>query len=644
MKNALYPNRIAQVIFFCLMGKMSVAAVTVDVKRPPLPAVKQELLNVGWSDARDQISVALCKGYQPSRFSLAGSTQDVAFVSWINLWQWFNLFSESQKELFGHYIRQHLVIDADGKLTTLGAGVEIPAGFKFLTDEEWRKVSGEAFAIAGERFGIDVSQASMSAGDLVGKDFAQVLIGNDAFSREFFETLSEQDNVPGVLQNLKTLWEKRPAQFVAYQNLALALAVVFDQPAPPRWPHSQVDPRKIPSEALSIVDRFDFWVASNEARRTLTDLRKLDALQLKFVVDALVSRTELEWAQKNIRFPASDFGRAFTSIRYDQNRIRSKQYQWTGPEYTLAAIRQQGGICVDQAYFAMLGGKALGLPTLFFTGQGSDGGHAWLGYMKNDNRWDLDCGRYINQNYAAGEAFDPQTWLPISDHELSYLAARFRNTPAFFASYNELVMAEIAEKAGDKMLEAKALDGAIAVCPAYAEAWQAKTDYLYRTAADPKAIKAHLEAGLRQFSNNEDVRTSYQKNLAALARSQGDEAAATAYEAKIVQQNRRRRSDISVAASAEKLPKLLALIKEKKFDDAYTQYHSLFLQIGNQGGGNFYYEIVKPFVNALIETGDVRGAKRAIDLAERSLRPEMGSILAQELGGLEAKVKAAGGR
>ncbi|MEO6055037.1 MAG: hypothetical protein ABIP97_13600 [Chthoniobacterales bacterium] len=640
----LITHWLRHLLLFCLLGNAVALAVPVDVKHAPSPAIKQALIQGSWEESKEAISAALIQAYIPSRFTLAQSSQDVNFVAWLNLWQWFDLFSQTQGKFFEHYLRQHIAFDKDDKLSVFGSGIEITSDYRLLTDEEWLKISENISSVAKEKFGVDTSRASDSVGDLVGKDFAKVLIGNDAFSRQFFQTLSSRDNVPAVLENLKDIWQNRPKQFESYENLALALAVVFDQLPPSYWPHSQVNPKAIPRENITLLERFDFWVASNESRHTLIDFRKLNALQLKFVVDALVSRAELEWGQKNVRFPIADFGKAFTSIQYDQSRIYQRQFQWPGPEYTLAAIRQHGGICVDQAYFAMLSGKALGVPTLFFTGQGRDGGHAWLGYMKSDGRWDMDCGRYINQNFVAGEALDPQTWLPISDHELSYLAARFRDTPAFLAASNELVMAKLAEKAGDTKLEAKILDGAVTLCPAYVEAWQTKTRFLHQNGGDPKVMKDHLEAALRQFTNNEDVRTFYQKELAALARSQGDENTATMYEAKIMQQNLSRRSDISVTAGAGKLPKLKALIKDKKIDEAYTQYNSLLLQLGPQGGGNFYYEVVRPFVIALIEAGDMRSAKRAIEAAVRTLRPDEGTILWQDLYGLEARTKPTPGK
>ncbi|MEO6848444.1 MAG: hypothetical protein ABI254_14415 [Chthoniobacterales bacterium] len=620
---------------------ITTALASPDIRQISTSAQRNELIKQGWSATRDQIAQALRQAYSPSRLSLPGSSQNPAFVSWLNLWQWFDLLAQPEQNFLERFIRQRLMIGEDGRYVAFGPGVEISQNYRPLTDAEWSPIATQALSESQNQFGIDTSHTDEILGDAIGKDFAQVLLADDSFSKSFFLTLSNRDNVPAVLQNLKSIWEARPQQFQNYKNLALALAVVFDQPAPAYWPHAQVDPKTLPTEELSIVQRFDFWVASNEGHRTLQDIHKLTARQLEFVVDALVSRSELEWAQKNLHFPRGDFGRAFSFIHYDLGRAQRRQYSWPGKNYTLAAIHAQGGICVDQAYFAMLSGKAFGIPTLFFTGQGSDGGHAWLGYLKSDDRWDLNCGRYLNQNYAVGEALDPQTWLPINDHELSYLAERFRDSPAFFASSNELVVARLFEKANDKATEAKVLDGAISVCPAYAEAWQAKTDFLHSTEASPQAIKDHFNAALRQFPNNEEVRTFYQKELAALSRSQGDQKAAEEYEGDIVRQNRLRRSDLSVDAGAEKLKKLVG---EKKFDEAFTQYHSLVVELGSKGGGNFYYEIVRPYVLALLTEKDPKGAQRAMDLAQRNLHPEPGSPLFQEFGSLDAKIKAMQGR
>ena len=48
------------------------------------------------------------------------------------------------------------------------------------------------------------------------------------------------------------------------------------------------------------------------------------------------------------------------------------------------------------------------------------------------------------------EALDPQTLQPISDHELEFFAARFRDKPEFVASMNTLAVAEILENVGER--------------------------------------------------------------------------------------------------------------------------------------------------------------------------------------------------
>jgi len=86
---------------------------------------------------------------------------------------------------------------------------------------------------------------------------------------------------------------------------------------------------------------------------------------------------------------------------------------------------------VDQAYFSSMAGKAKGIPTLTFVGQGSGGGHAWFGFLKNPGRWETDCGRYENQNYPVGNAIDPQLWKLITDDELGALARGEKNLSGF---------------------------------------------------------------------------------------------------------------------------------------------------------------------------------------------------------------------
>jgi hypothetical protein len=60
-----------------------------------------------------------------------------------------------------------------------------------------------------------------------------------------------------------------------------------------------------------------------------------------------------------------------------------------------------------------------------------DGRHAWFGYLDAQQKWQLDVGRYAEQKYISGIAFDPQTWGEVNDYALALLAERFRELPQY---------------------------------------------------------------------------------------------------------------------------------------------------------------------------------------------------------------------
>jgi hypothetical protein len=638
-----------------------------NLRIPPTPQQSAYAAKLGWKPAAAQLGKTLRAGYTPGKSGLAGAAGSPAFQSWLLLQRWCELLSRDSQDELARYFGNFFVLDGshDDRLTFLPSGWPMPDDAKpapadtirrLVSDADSRattlarllppvsaasriSLSGDAKAAGNLQSGEPFSPPPGTLADGLKPEFLAAMTGDEAFLRAFFANLSDRDCTPLVLRILQDIWSANPQKWPAYRNLAIALAVVRDQKPPIWWPHDQVQPSNIPSNTATPVEEFNFWVASNEGQKLYTDLRRLDPELLKFVIDAPVAQSELEWAQKNARFPRGDFGRAFSSINYRTDRLSSGALSWNEGAYTLAAIRDRGGICVDQAYFAMLSGKGRGLPTLFFTGQGKDGGHAWFGYLKNENRWDMDCGRYVNQNYAVGEALDPQTWLPINDHELASLAESFRRTPAYVASQADLAMARLFQNAGDNTRALAATDSAIGICPRNDLAWQAKGDLLDTTRASVAAQRAFHEAALKQFANNSDIKILHQRALAGLARSGGDESGAQQIESQIISQNRRSRSDLSVSAGADRL---FALVKAGKLDEATAAYRDLLARIGRTSGGNFYYDIVAPFVRALAQSGDRAGAKRSVELARNTLRPEAGSILDSELRGLEKDVTPTG--
>jgi hypothetical protein len=637
LRNCL--SGLAASLFFAALG----VSPAQNLRQPPTPQQRAYAAKLGWGPAAGQLGESLRAGYQPGRGGSAGSVANSSFQAWLLLARWCELLARPAPQELTRYLGRFFYTDPasprSGGLTFIGSGLAPANNFVPVSADRLKALSGDSEALHYV-LPSDFVPGSGSVADGLSLPFLAAMAGNPAFLQSFFGSLSDLDYAPAVLKTLQQIWEAEPEKWVACQNLAIAIALVRDQPPPRWWPHSQVKPADVPKSTATPVEEFRFWVASNESHALYNDLRQLDVEDLKFVVDAPVATSELTWAQKNARFPRGDFGRAFSSIRYAYDRLTNQAYTWSGGPYTLAAIQATGGICVDQAYFAMLAGKARGLPTLFFTGQGTDGGHAWFGYLKGPGRWNMDCGRYENQNYAVGEALDPQTWLPINDHELASLAQSFRRTPAYLASQDDLAMARIFAAAGDPKGELAALDSAISTSPRNDLAWAAKEAFLDRTNAPVAAKRAFHEDAIRQFTNNDDLKVRHQRALAALSRADGDEAAAAAFESQIISQNRRERSDLSVDAAATRL---FSLVKDGKSEDAMREYRGLLSRLGRTSGGNFFYQVVSPFARALAQSGDAAGARRVVDSARTALRPEAGSILDQDIAELETRFQAATG-
>jgi hypothetical protein len=247
------------------------------------------------------------------------------------------------------------------------------------------------------------------------------------FLEEFFALLSPCDYIPGVFGVLDRLNRDHEKDAQAYRSLVLAFALVYDSAPPPDWPHWQAPEAVLPRRLPDASAAFAFLVKEDREGRTLQKLSRLPASELKFVVDIGAPLEDLAWSRSVIDVPLDRFQQVYFLIKYRRDRIKNNVPIWPGQSYALPQILAQGGICVDQAFFACQVGKARGVPTLFFSGIGKDGRHAWFGFLDAKQEWHLDAGRYAEQRFAAGLARDPQTWAQISDHTLSFMAERFQS-------------------------------------------------------------------------------------------------------------------------------------------------------------------------------------------------------------------------
>jgi len=459
----------------------------------------------------------------------------------------------------------------------------------------------------------------------------QTLGDNSLLRRLFLENLRPEDNATAAVQILLQIQMTHPESIKELPCLAVAIALVFDQPFPRYWPHHQVSHKLVPLEKGDPVRRMDQMTELQVARRYLTDLRDFTVSEMKFIVDHPLIDSEMEWARENVTASRSGYSKVFSSIRYDIPRFESNQLMWPYGTYLLSEIKSRGGICVDQAYFAAMTGKAKGLPTLYFSGQGDDGGHAWFGYMDSPGHWETDCGRYESQNYPVGNAVDPQTWKPISDTELIFLAKSRERSVGFQQAKlcTDLARTVVRDDAS------RWLNAALAFQPEFLPAWYLQGELLEERKAPPEGMRDFWSCFTKRFATFPDLRVVGQEKLLEFAKSRGDDQEVKSLSRQIQVQNRTRRFDLGIGSAAAEVGEK---IESGNWGDAEAAFRKALREFKGQAGGNLYYGLVVPFVESALAEGKVSVAKSSLAEAKRILRPAKDSLVGRSFMELEKKV------
>ena len=230
----------------------------------------------------------------------------------------------------------------------------------------------------------------------------------------------QSDDVTTMFKLLNRLRQSHGDDKVAdYAQLTAALLVVHDTPgkAFDRRINENVPKSPDPSALFS-------YYVDNEKKLNF-GVKKVPAELLVYVVDTTASPKEMQWAL-NLYRGDQQIGKHFFDIEYDYAHLqtgRPKKVSQLG--FTLQNIKQYGGVCADQAYYAMTCGKAIGVPTVYTTARASDLGHAWVGYLEARGRnawWNFNEGRYPEYQGIRGTIISPQTHQGISDSEVGLLA------------------------------------------------------------------------------------------------------------------------------------------------------------------------------------------------------------------------------
>jgi len=260
-------------------------------------------------------------------------------------------------------------------------------------------------------------------------DVADWVLGSQERLHLLVDTIAPQDRESRCLQIMDRLHAHDSTD--GFYKLALAIALVMDCPLFRLPLHGQMGRRGVPGKVAGPVECYDYFKALYSGGKAKMDYGRLGVPELLFVVDVPVPIAELEWVLENEDGTLSDWAGKYGGIVYDKERLRCSQYQWPGGDYTLSAIREKGGICVDQAYYAVMSARAYGIPAIYFHGSGKSANHAWFGYMKAPGKWALDVGRYKGGEYTTGYAVNPQTGERVIDHDMEFICEGARCSPEF---------------------------------------------------------------------------------------------------------------------------------------------------------------------------------------------------------------------
>ena len=472
-------------------------------------------------------------------------------------------------------------------------------------------------------------------GDLMPGGLKAFLLSDIDLSREFFSLYSSYDNLIEAFGILAALYEKFPGHFQKYARLAIALTLVYDVPPPPGWPHFQVSSATLARGLPEPAEAFDYWVRLNESRQTPYDLSLLSAGRLIFLVDTPAGFDEMHWARTAVVRSMEKFAEVYDMVHYRQDRVGAGQFIWPGQDYALKSIFEEGGICVDQAYFAAQVGKAHGVPTLIFRGAGLDGRHAWFGFMPEMDSWEFDGGRQGETRYVTGYAFDPQTWRNISDHELAFLSEGFHESyyyeksvfhSNFAAEYLELHAPELAIEAAERALKYESRNGM---------AWEAVLIATEETSDDPRSYETVLRRAAWAFRRYPDLEAAYRNRVSESLADRGNLSLARRERDIVATKNRADRTDLSITQAVETLR--LSMSQDPLSGQLRT-FRVIILQMGKNGGMDLFDRIVRPFVAHLLKGGHERDAHRMALFARDQIVTSDGSMLSRELANLVARI------
>ena len=302
------------------------------------------------------------------------------------------------------------------------------------------------------------------------------LLDHPEAMEELLLTIDERDDADKVLAFLMEAWTRNEPLREKYHSLAIACAVVFDEPV--AIPH----PIGMPSEygtrtMVDPMERYMWYVEKNEAGKLAAPVHHSSARDLVWVVCAPISTSEMDWAIGHLHMHRKRWGETYGMIEYLMERAVEGEDPYE--EYSFAEIKKHGGICGDQTYFCVNTARAQGIPAMGISGETNSGGHAWAGLKIDDREWTTGIGRIAG--VSKGEAHHPQTGGRITEQEILHWNDRAHQSPATTLKVmRHLWLADFFGETGEDDAHAETIRLANRLGSSFSETWQALYQVLAR--------------------------------------------------------------------------------------------------------------------------------------------------------------------
>lgn len=320
---------------------------------------------------------------------------------------------------------------------------------------------------------------------------------------ELYLALTPHDKIVEALALFNELRGKFPDKIVPYASLAIATAVVWDDPSGlQEYTHdAAVTKANMPDGQLAALENFQYLAEAEPWMQGR--IRYVPWEFLVYVVNHRTPLPERQWVMQNYLDKRVMFGRCYSEVPYDYEMLDTKmeRTKLAGKDYTLPNVRMFGGICMIQADYASRVGKSLGVPAAYVSGKGAFGGngHAWVMWLELKQAtpagivFTLEShGRYFNDHYYVGDLKDPHTGQPITDRDMELRLQTVGNDVAG-KRHMDLVMQVyplIKEKSNlDAQQQLRFLSQVIGVCPGNEEAWTAAARLARESAGEKKLAK-----------------------------------------------------------------------------------------------------------------------------------------------------------